>query len=146
MFLENNLLKISFSDSLPLINGYELKHANQIIMGQRDSYGLIINNNLEPWEKFDVIHVKDANLISFICKNKIHPYAIRFEFRLESFELCIKVSIDDPKLLLKHISFSNYPFISISNSRAILIREYWLRNLSKSSPYLMGSMSVILRQ
>ena len=133
MELKNETLRITFSNSIPLIKEYEFKPTKRIFKGQNESVHLIINKMAESWDNFEISQVNEENKINFTCNHLVLSYSISLEFSLHSFELHIKLSVDDPESYVSHISFTNYPLISILETRSSLTRQYWLRHRASPS-------------
>ena len=88
---------------------------------------LIINSEPVPWINFEITHSEQGNTIIFICSHVKHSFTLTIEYSLDSFKLQMKISVDDPESYVNHISFTNFPLISISDLRTSLTRQYWLR-------------------
>lgn len=127
MELENDILKIIISDSYPLITKYEYKPTRREFLAQNELGCLIINNESSPWRDFEITHSKQEDTVIFTCSHVKHSFALTIEYYLDSYELHLKLSVDDPKSYVQYISFVNFPLISISEPRTSLTRQYWLR-------------------
>ncbi|MHA1452575.1 MAG: endo-alpha-N-acetylgalactosaminidase family protein [Promethearchaeota archaeon] len=126
MELQNEFLNVIFSDSLPLIKEYEFKPTKRIFKGQNESANLIINSISESWDNFEISQIVEEKKVTYTCDHLVLSYSISIEFSLHSFEMHMKLCVDDPESDVSHISFIEYPLLAISNP-VLLTRQYWLR-------------------
>ncbi len=125
--LSNEIIKVYFSVSFPLIQKYIHQPSQKTFAGHPEDGVLVIDDVEVNWGEFSIeLDAKSSNnQISYLCTHEKDGYILKFNYSLNNYEVIFKLEVDNVQDKIQELNWTKLPFITIKDKNFYFWRENW---------------------